>query len=210
MNSRWVRRQRVYNGLKHCLVIVTALTSLAARAETLWVTDMLQLELYATADLSGPPIRKLRSGDRLDVLENGPRYAKVRTDDGQQGWVKSLYLVDKEPARTRVNKLEDDNAAMAANITKLENQLKSERDRLKELRQQNLGSEDQKAATIEELERLRAENADMMAQLSIYSSSVPVSWLILVVILAAGGGFVGGWYWVDSRSRARHGGYRIY
>jgi SH3 domain protein len=187
-----------------------ALVSSQASAETLWVTDMLQLELYGSADMSGRPIKKLKSGDRLAVIEKGPRYAQVRTDEGQQGWVKSLYLVDKEPARTRLNKLEEENTRLDATVTKLENQLKAERGRLQQLQEQNLGSADQKAATIAELERLRVENEDMMSRLAEYSSSVPVSWLILVVLFAAGGGFVGGWYWVDSRSRAKHGGYRVY
>ncbi len=210
MNNRRIGPQRGSAVLRRCLVLVAALAAFAANAETLWVTDMLQLELYGSADMSGPPIRKLRSGDRLDVIESGSRFAKVRTDDGEQGWVKSLYLVDKEPARTRVNKLEDENAALTKSIAELEARLKAERGRLKELQQTNLGSEEKKAATIEELERLRAENPDMLATLSQYSSSVPLNWLLLAVLVALGGGFAGGWYWVDSRIRARHGGYRIY
>jgi SH3 domain protein len=210
MNSRQARVRQAGARLLQCLALAMALVSSQASAETLWVTDMLQLELYGSADMSGRPIKKLKSGDRLAVIEKGPRYAQVRTDEGQQGWVKSLYLVDKEPARTRLNKLEEENTRLDATVTKLENQLKAERGRLQQLQEQNLGSADQKAATIAELERLRVENEDMMSRLAEYSSSVPVSWLILVVLFAAGGGFVGGWYWVDSRSRAKHGGYRVY
>jgi hypothetical protein len=210
MNSRQARVRQAGARLLQCLALAMALVGSQASAETLWVTDMLQLELYGSADMSGRPIKKLKSGDRLAVIEKGPRYAQVRTDDGQQGWVKSLYLVDKEPARTRLNKLEEENTRLDATVTKLENQLKAERGRLQQLQEQNLGSADQKAATIAELERLRVENEDMMSRLAEYSSSVPVSWLILVVLFAAGGGFVGGWYWVDSRSRAKHGGYRVY
>ncbi|MEJ2139474.1 MAG: TIGR04211 family SH3 domain-containing protein [Gammaproteobacteria bacterium] len=210
MNSRQARVRQAGARLLQCLALAMALVGSQASAETLWVTDMLQLELYGSADMSGRPIKKLKSGDRLAVIEKGPRYAQVRTDDGQQGWVKSLYLVDKEPARTRLNKLEEENTRLDATVTKLENQLKAERGRLQQLQEQNLGSADQKAATIAELERLRVENEDMMSRLAEYSSSVPVSWLILVVLFAAGGGFIGGWYWVDSRSRAKHGGYRVY
>lgn len=193
--------------------LVIALVSMyipSAHAETLWVTDMLQLELYANSDMSGRPIKKLRSGDALDVIERGSRYAKVRTEDGTQGWVKSLYLVDKEPARTRVNKLEDANTSLGETVTNLRSQLEQERGRVKELQQQHLGTEGQKAATIEELEFLRVQNTDMMAQLSAYSSSIPISWMLLLLVLSAGGGFAGGWYWFDSRSRAKHGGYRVY
>ena len=61
-----------------------------AVAETVYVTDMLQLELYAARDMSGPPLKKLRSGDQMELLARDGRYAQVRTADGQQGWVKSL------------------------------------------------------------------------------------------------------------------------
>jgi len=39
---------------------------------------------------------------------------------------------------------------------------------------------------------------------------VPVSWLFVASILMLVLGVVGGWYFVDSRSRAKHGGYRVY
>jgi hypothetical protein len=71
-------------------------------------------------------------------------------------------------------------------------------------------TDSQAAAEAEELKRLRIENTDMEESLTAYSSSVPLGWVAAFLVLILAGGFAAGWYWFDTRSRARHGGYRIY
>ena len=65
-------------------------------------------------------------------------------------------------------------------------------------------------AEIAELERLRSENAQLDSKLQSYGLNVPLNWLLIAVVVSLIGGFAAGWYWIDSRSRARHGGYRVY
>ena len=181
-----------------------------ASAETAYVTDMLQLEMYAAADMLGAPLRRLRSGDKVEIIERNGRIARVQSEDGQQGWVKGLYLVPEEPARTRVNKLEASNEGLENTVKKLRSQLAAEQGALKELQQAQSGSEEQRAATEAELENLRSENARLESSLDAYGFNVPVTWLLVAMLIAVIGGFAGGWYWIDKRSRDRHGGYRIY
>jgi len=181
-----------------------------AQAETAYVTDMLQLDMYATVDMLGKPILKLRSGDQLELLERKGRYARIRSDGGQEGWVKGLYLVDIEPARTRVNKLERSNQGMENTVKKLRSQLSTEQGKVQEFLQVQNGEAEQRSLTDKELESLRKQNTRLENSLSAYSSSVPVTWLLIAVGIALIGGFGGGWYWIDKRSRERHGGFRIY
>jgi len=181
-----------------------------AQAEDVYVTDMLQLDMYATAEFSGSPIRKLRSGDHLSLIEERGRYVNVRADDGLVGWVTSLYLVKDEPARTRLNKLEKENGALKSTVKKLRSQLSAEQTKFSGLQEQQSGSVEARAATAQEMDRLRSENADMTDSLAAYKSSVPVSWMLIAVFLALIGGVGAGWFLIDSRSRSRHGGYRIY
>lgn len=180
------------------------------RAETMFVTDMLQLDLYATSEMTGSPVRRLRSGDRLEILERSGRSARVQLENGESGWVKSLYLQTDEPARTRVNQLESANASLEQTVTRLRAQLSDQQDRVSELEAVREDADSQAAAEAEELELLRVENADMKDSLAAYSSSVPVGWVAAFLIVVLAGGFAAGWYWFDSRSRARHGGYRVY
>ena len=199
-----------FTKLLRLVVAATLLSSAVAQAESVYVTDMLRLDMYATEDMSGPIILKLRSGDRMELLSSNGRYAFVRSEDGREGWVKSLYLVEEEPARTRVNKLEEVNANLEATVKKLRAQIADEQARVTQLKQQQDGSAESVAATEQEVAILREENAELAEQMSRYESSVPIFWLFLAMVVALAGGLAGGWFLVDSRSRAKHGGYRIY
>jgi len=199
MNSSLKLRNSGSAKLPRLFLAATLLFSAAAAAESVYVTDMLRLDMYASEDMTGPVILKLRSGDRMDLLESKGRYAFVRSDDGREGWVKSLYLVEEEPARTRVNKLEKANASLEATVKKLRSQLASEQARVKQL-----------VVTDEEATALREENAELTEQMSQTETSVPIVWFFLIMFVTFAGGLVGGWYFVDSRIRSRHGGYRIY
>lgn len=181
-----------------------------AQAETGYVTDMLQLDMYANQAMDGRPTKKLRSGDSFEILERDGRYARVKLPDGQIGWVKSLYLVTKEPARTRLNALEKQNADLSNRLEKIQAQLDARQSRVAELEGDRGSEAEQIIALEEELKNLRSRNAALNSTLSSYGTSVPVSWLFVASLLMLAAGAVGGWYLIDSRSRAKHGGYRVY
>ena len=191
-------------------ISVVVLWANSVQAETMYVTDMLQLELYGTMDMNGRSLKRLRSGDSMEVLHREGRIARVQLPDGATGWVKSLYLVDKEPARTRVNKIEKEAAAALEKASLLEKKLADREAELQGLQSTKAGSEEQKQAIQGELESLRINNQDLQSRLGAYAGSVPVTWLMFCLVVALACGFIGGWYFIDSRSRARHGGYRIY
>jgi SH3 domain protein len=199
MNSNCKLRLRGAARFLCCPLIAMLLLSAAAQAESIYVTDMLRLDMYSTEAMTGPVLLKLRSGDRMELLESKGRYAHVRSEGGKEGWVKSLYLVKEEPARTRVNKLEKSNVGLESTVKELRVQLADEQKKVSLLEQQQ-----------GDAETLRQENADLVNRMSQYKNSVPLYLLFLVMIVALVGGAAGGWYLVDSRSRSKHGGYRIY
>jgi SH3 domain protein len=191
-------------------ISVVVLWANSVQAETMYVTDMLQLELYGTMDMNGRSLKRLRSGDSMEILHREGRIARVELPDGATGWVKSLYLVEKEPARTRVNKIEKEAAAALEKASLLEKKLADREAELQGLQSTKAGSEEQKQTIQVELESLRINNQDLQSRLGAYAGSVPVTWLMFCLVVALACGFIGGWYFIDSRSRARHGGYRIY
>ncbi|MEE4186605.1 MAG: TIGR04211 family SH3 domain-containing protein [Gammaproteobacteria bacterium] len=181
-----------------------------ARAETAYVTDMLQLDLYDNASLGGEPLRRLRSGDQLEVLERRDRKARVKLESGEVGWVKSLFIVDIEPARTRANKLEAQVAELESQVDELRTRLAAEQQRLNDIESNKSTAVGRLRAAEQELDELRASNALLSDRMATYASSIPLSWTLAGMVFALLFGAVACWYWIDSRSRARHGGYRVY
>ena len=74
------------------------------------------LSLPLTSDT---PFRTLVSGTELEILERNRFYAKVRTNTGEEGWVKAGYLVSAKPAAARAMELEASNADITARLEKV-------------------------------------------------------------------------------------------
>src|SRR5690606_9243784 len=88
----------------------------AAHAETAYVTAILQLGLHQASVTSDRPLHNLPSGTRPEILERTALYARVRTVEGAEGWVKAGYLVSETPARYRLAELESRLEALDAEL----------------------------------------------------------------------------------------------
>jgi SH3 domain protein len=66
--------------------------------EVKYVTDQLRLSLYKQASDKSGSIKLLVSGDVLDVLEKQGPYSKVKTREGDIGWVKNGFLLSTPTA----------------------------------------------------------------------------------------------------------------
>ena len=192
------------------LVFVSILWPQTGLAETAYVTDNLRLGLHEAANTSDRAFRTLESGQEVEILSRDQFYANVRLPDGTVGNVKVGYLVFDKPARLIVSEvqaelekvtgeLETTRAAFAApgeTIAALEARL-AERD----------STVQQNAMQISEL---TGELSDLRNRQEQYKFSLPINWVggaIFVCLLA---GFLTGMWWVDHRSRRRHGGVRVY
>ncbi|MEM8981619.1 MAG: TIGR04211 family SH3 domain-containing protein [Pseudomonadota bacterium] len=192
-----------------------ALTLLAAtladaQDATFYVTDRLRLGLHAAEDTSDRPFRVLDSGQALTVLQRNGNYASVRLPDGTEGYVKAAYLVDEKPAVLVV-------AERAAAYTDMETELADAKanfagsaGRIAELERQvdELGGE--LAARKGKVQSLAQENEKFRDRMSLYRFSLPWPMVLGSVLVAVVLGVIGGMWWIDHRSRKRHGGFRIY
>jgi len=178
--------------------------------ETMYVTDIVQLGLHRAADTSDAAFRNLESGTEVTVLERATNFARIRTADGEEGWVRSFYLIAEQPARARVAELE-------ASVRTLEQQLAEAR----------AGSDaaavaagevvagvaidrataDAERARLAELER---ENQAYFERFERYRGTLPWPWVLGAVLVALGGGFLAGYWWLDATIRRRYGGFKMY
>lgn len=192
------------------LTVLVFAAMAAAAQETRYVTDILQLGLFDNRTASGQPLRNLVSGAEVTVLERIPNFARVRTPDGAEGWVKSAFLVSEKPAQLRVAEVE-------ARIAELE----AERDRAIAARDTAAADTEALVARAERelaaaeadrdtLARLRMENEAYEARLERYRGALPWPWVAGALVVALGGGFFAGYWWLDASIRRRHGGFRVY
>jgi SH3 domain protein len=181
-----------------------------AAAETAYVTDSLRLGLHHTEDTSDKPFENLVSGTALEVIERNANYAHVRTPGGQEGWVKSAYLVEQKPAALRVAELEAELAAVRGEFDQVRSARSSAEDELHRLGKQVAATTGSSDAIQDTLGRLKRENEAYEARLESYRGSLPLAWVGAALVVALVAGFVAGLWWLDALIRRRHGGFRIY
>ena len=92
--------------MKNLLFTVSLLLGLAgnALAEVRYVSDTLEITMRSGKGTSYGITRMLRSGTRVEVLEEDKKtgYTHVRTAGGKEGWVLSRFLMKGQAARDRL------------------------------------------------------------------------------------------------------------
>ena len=190
------------------LILLFACTP--AMAETMYVTDVLRLNLQSTSESGSKKVCTITSGQELKVLEKQRNYTKVRTRDGVTGWAKSAYLVTEPPASHRVAQLENGNRSLSSRLESLQKKFDTLQEEANQLQDAQGTASNQVTQQKEQIRKLSEENQEFREQLSTYHNSVSLSVLGGAIILCLIMGFTAGIALIDYRSRKRHGGFRIY
>jgi uncharacterized protein YgiM (DUF1202 family) len=149
------------SGANRCLLIatialVTATLPLAGLAqeestpapERRYVSDKLVLNVYAEPDQGGGRVATIQTGDSVEELERIGNQVRVRLEDGREGWVGANYLTSEAPAAVRLRELQRGGEQKAP--TPAEPDKKS----------------------LDEIARLKKENASLQGQVSELQSRV--------------------------------------
>ena len=174
------------------LALVLLLGAQPALAETThWVRDVLYVTLRDGPGSQHPVVTVLESGDGIEKLEQSDEgeYVRIRTDDGQEGWIQEQYLSEE---RTAAQKLTEVRAELEQ-VTQRRDQLASELERVASERDQLASRVEDLEGTIETLraeleetraaaerpmelaeenEQLRTENKEMETELQRLESEV--------------------------------------
>ncbi len=183
-----------------------ALAAQAAPAESAYVTDVLRLGLYQAEDATGRPFRTLVSGTRVEILERRTFYARVRTPDGEIGWVKSNFLQDEKPAALRAGEYETRISELTGDLQRVQAELDEANGTLSGIRSETSDV----VGLTQEAESLRSEKARLEDRLASFRGSLPIKWSLILAGVLAALGFIGGIAFLDYRIRKRHGGFRVY
>lgn len=190
--------------------LLVLLSGAVAAQERVYVTDELRLGVHRAEDTSDRAFAFLESGDSVEVMDKNRFYALVRMEDGRRGWVRATYLVGQEPARARLATVEAERDGLASQLEALRSSVAEPLAKMESLERQLSESESQRREEGKQLADLRDSNADLAQRLEAYRFSVPSSWVAWISLACVVAGSALTWWWLDRRSRQRHGGFRVY
>lgn len=192
------------------LIALLALLPVAVVAETAYVTDNLRLGLHRAADTSDRAFRTLESGQELEILSRDRNYANVQLPEGVQGYVKAAYLVFDKPAKLIVNETMAERDQLQAQLEQLRQQFAGPSATISALEQESADLKARLDASEARIVDLDEQNTNLRGRQQQYQYSLPLVWVGGALGVCLVGGFLFGLWWVDYRSRRRHGGIRIY
>ena len=192
------------------LCAILLLLPLLAAAETAYVTDNLRLGLHQAGDTSDRAFRMLESGQALEILSRDRNYANVQLPDGVQGYVKVAYLVDEKPAKLIVAETIAERDALVAELEETRQAFAGPAATIQGLKDAAAELTSKLDVAESQIAELQEENANIQGMKERYKGSLPLSWVAGATAVCLIGGFLLGLWWVDRRSRKRHGGIRIY
>ena len=186
------------------------LLPMLAAAETGYVTDRLMLGLHQAEDTSDRPFRSLESGTRFEVLSRDRLYANVRLEDGTEGYVKAAYVVYEPPAKLIVNETQAEAERLASELAEAKAAFAEPAAVIDSLKAETRTLESELEAARGRVDELEEDNARYESRAERYQYSLPYTWVGGAIGICLVAGFLIGLWWVDHRSRKRHGGIRVY
>ena len=192
------------------MIGLLVLLPVLAAAETGYVTDRLMLGLHQAEDTSDRPFRSLESGTRFEVLSRDRLYAQVRLEDGTEGYVKAAYVVYEPPAKLIVNETQAEIERLAGELAEAKAAFAEPAAVIDSLKAETLTLESELEAARTRVDELEQDNAGYESRAERYQYSLPYKWVGGAIGICLVAGFLAGLWWVDHRSRKRHGGIRVY
>jgi SH3 domain protein len=137
------------------LLILLSVSVRATYADRRYVSDMLIITLRAGQGREYKVIKTLKTDTPVEVLEEGEEYLRVRTDEGEEGWVAKQYITPEVPKSVILEGLKKETSKLNARIEELE------KDQASILEQFEVATQ-RHAAKVEELEK-NASNSNQEA-----------------------------------------------
>lgn len=210
--------------LQSSLILLLVVFVSPAIAETVYVTNNLQIGLHADKTTDSPIIKVMASGTPLEVIKAEDKTTNVRTAEGEVGWIDNSYLLQNKPSSAV--------SASGADGTQ-EQQLKTEMVKNGELQvevaelRKRLGQNLNNDSLYEKIDQLTVEKKQLEVQLAqiFEGAGQPVvdlpdnavgneehytqTNLLLAFAAALVAGILAGLYLMDWLYRRRHGGFRV-
>lgn len=193
--------------------------------EVQYVTDKLRLSLYKQADERSGTLKLLVSGDEVGILEKAGPYSRVRTSEGDIGWVKNGFLVSQPTASYQLIEEQKKNRILAQQIEKFsdtEALVQDYENTIEKMNEDFRRVQDELVTAQESLTQLTESNAELNQQLDNAHNNI-IGWSDVIQVLQSFWyivaligmliflvGFVAGREIIEARVRRRFQGVKVW
>jgi len=101
------------------LFVIAILLTTNGFAQTKYITDDMTLTFRSGPSNEHKILSFLKSGQRLELLQAGEKWSKVKLPDGREGWVLSHYLSDQPASRDMLERLQAKHQVLTDQAAKL-------------------------------------------------------------------------------------------
>jgi hypothetical protein len=177
------------------------------QAETVYISGANRVGVRAEAASTDIPLTVVKTGEALELLEDGGDHWRVRTKNGVEGWIKSKYAVRTAPVNAQNVKPQASTPAAAPPALKTEQSIIQLRNQLEQQLAEN-------RELLGRVEVLNTEVYNLHQSLSDIRGDDPTrhrDWLFLFIALAAlaGLGFTLGILWNKHQVAKKLGGHSL-
>jgi SH3 domain protein len=102
------------------LFILLSVSVRITHAERRYVSDMLIITLRTGQGQEYKVIKTLKTDTPVEVLEESESYLRVRTDEGEEGWVAKQYITPEVPKSLIIEGLKEETNKLNARVEELE------------------------------------------------------------------------------------------
>lgn len=102
------------------LFILLSVSVRVTHADRRYVSDMLIITLRTGKGREYRVIKTLKTDTPVEVLEESEGYLRVRTDEGEEGWVAKQYISSEVPKSVIIGGLKKETSKLNARIEELE------------------------------------------------------------------------------------------
>lgn len=94
--------------MKRCLAIAVSFLVLVSvsEAETMYVTEIMTITMRTGPGTQNKILAILKSGEEIEILNQGEGWSKIRRMNGEEGWVLTRYLTLQTPTRPMLESLQ--------------------------------------------------------------------------------------------------------
>ena len=191
--------------MKPVAAALLALSSMAVRAESSYVSDDLILGVYAEKGQQGQRLTTLHSGASVEILAHDGEFTQIKLANGTEGWVKSSFLTLHEPAAVRLKSVEQELSRIKATTPEMAEA--AARSELATLKQQLDAKQTELDAAREDAQaKLQTVAAEKPA--TNHGDSIGIA--VIASLICAGLGFAAGYATLAQRIRNKFGGVKVF